>query len=541
MRKITIIFILFIFLGNVGVLWADEYISSNITKVTLFPKGALVNRKTEENVSQGVNKLLLEVNSFKLDKNSVQAKVYGKGEVYGVQFKKIHVKEFPQTKVKELRKKIDRLKEKRKNLFNQEEILNKQWNFLNSVIDFSSSQVPKELKTSMLKLQEVDKIYNYLREKFSKISDKKEKLNKEIDKLDKKIGVLKKKLDAIKSPSKKIKRGIQIIFNSKKEQKIRINASYMVRNCGWTPLYKVNVPLELKDLNLTMLTKVRQKTGEDWKNVNLTISNVVPLKGIKLPRLDSWYVDVRERRRREKLDVGKRMMSQTMEARGKPEKEKADYAQARKKELPISFEYKLPQKVSIQSKDETTILPLFSEELKGKFFYRSIPKRNSLTFLVSKTKPDRELLSGKLNVYFGGRFVGTTHLARKKPGEEFYFNLGADRGVKVNKEKIKDKIKETFFGQFDRKTVIRELAYKITAENLKDRTIDLKILDNLPVSQTDKIEIKEVKISPKPDEKDYNDEEGVNLWKIKLTPKETKEINIKFTITYPKDEHIPGL
>jgi len=53
---------------------------------------------------------------------------------------------------------------------------------------------------------------------------------------------------------------------------------------------------------------------------------------------------------------------------------------------------------------------------------------------------DKELLSGPLNVYFGDRFIGKTFLSEKKAGETFSLNLGADRDVKVKREKIKDKI-----------------------------------------------------------------------------------------------------
>lgn len=539
MKKIIIFLFLFTFLISVNSLSAKEYVSSNIKEVTLLPRTALVKRKTEVEVNKGVNELLLEVESFNLDKGSVQAKVYGKGKVYGVQFEKVHVEKFPQEKVKKLQDKIDELQKERDSLINQKHILNKQWRFLDSLVDFSSTQIPKELKTSMLQIKQVNEIYRFIGKKYNHISSEKENLNKKIDKINRKIDTLERKLDAIKSPSQEVKKGIQIIFNSNKDQKVEIEASYLVRNCGWRPLYKVNVPLELENLNLTMFSKIRQKTGEDWKNVNLTVSNVVPLKGVRLPELESWYVDIREEVRQRKVDFGK----QAMEARVKPKRKKqpAKYAQAKRKKLPISFEYELPQEVTIESKDKTTLLPLFTKNLKGEFFHRAIPKLNPLTFLVSRVKPDRELLGGRLNVYFGGRFVGETNIERKKAGEDFYLNLGADRGVKVNKEKIKDKKEESFFGQIERKTVVRKLAYKITAENLKDKPIKLKILDNIPVSQTDKIEVKNVKMEPEPDKKDYEDREGVNLWKLKLSPGEEKEINIKFTITYPKDEHIPGL
>ena len=63
----------------------------------------------------------------------------------------------------------------------------------------------------------------------------------------------------------------------------------------------------------------------------------------------------------------------------------------------------------------------------------------------------------------------------------------------------------------------------------------------IPVSRTDRIVVKDVKITPQPSEKDYNDIEGLNLWELKLGAAQKKEIDIKFVITYPKGEYISGL
>jgi len=63
----------------------------------------------------------------------------------------------------------------------------------------------------------------------------------------------------------------------------------------------------------------------------------------------------------------------------------------------------------------------------------------------------------------------------------------------------------------------------------------LKILDNIPVSRTDKIVVKDIQVTPEPSEKNYLDKEGVMLWEYHLTPEEKQEINIEFKVTYPKD------
>jgi uncharacterized protein (TIGR02231 family) len=538
----------FFFFSAICFCFSQDTINSQIKEVILFSDQALVTRTAAANVKKGLNELNIELEVFNLDRDSIQALVFGKGEVYSVQVKEIYLKEEPQENIKALTKKIENLKDKKKSLNDERNVLMKKEEFLNSLLDFSKTQVPKDMQTSFPEIEDLDKTVTFLSEKYTDIINENEKLNLEIRELDKEIRVLEKELASLRRPSGKTKKVVEILFDSTKEQQVKIEASYLVYGALWNPFYKVDVALDLKDINLTMFSKINQRTGEDWENIKLSISNVVPLKGIGLPKLNSWILDLeRHKAERRRGGFGKAMMmkeamiADDVDQFSIESEEPAEFVSARRKELPLSFEYQLPQDISIESKDKDTILPVFSKDITGEFFYYSVPKENALTFLICETKADKELLNGNLNAYFGGRFVGKTYLTEKKAGEEFSLNLGGDREVKVKRKKIKDKIKETFLKQFQRKTIIRDLAFKIDIENLKDKQIKIKILDTIPVSKTDRIEVKNIKITPSPSQRDYQDKEGLNLWEFNLKPRGKKEINIEFTITYPKDIIISGL
>jgi uncharacterized protein (TIGR02231 family) len=294
-------------------------------------------------------------------------------------------------------------------------------------------------------------------------------------------------------------------------------------------------------MDLTMFSRIVQKSGEDWKNVRLSVSNVIPLRGVGLPDLLSWVLDVPrpqpvllKKSRQMKTEGAFSVESEAADViAAAPLEEPAAYMQTIQKELPLSFEYRIPYPVDIESRQKFTMLPLFTKKISGNFFHYSIPKKSSLTFLVSEAKADKELLSGKLNVYFGDYYIGETLLAEKKPGEPFFLNLGADREVKVKREKLIDKIKETYFGKIQRDTAAREFQYKITAENVKRESVMLKIVDSVPVTRTDKIQVKDIKIDPRPKEHDYKDQKGVMLWEFRLDPGKKHEITIGYIVTYP--------
>jgi uncharacterized protein (TIGR02231 family) len=542
MRKTYIFIVLFSFF-IVPFAFAEKTVPSQIKEVTLFSGQAMVKREAFTTVQKGLNELFLEIEAFRIDKDSITAKIFGAGEIFSVQFKKIPIKESPRENIKVLELKINKLRKAKRDLADKKEILKKKESFLASLIDFSKIQIPQEIKTSFPNMEDLTETLIFLSSNFQKINDEKQSLDVSIEEIEKEIQVLKEELNALRRPVKKVKKVIEILFNAEKEQKIRIIADYLTKNANWGPLYKVSVPTTLSEIDLTMFSKILQKTGEDWNHVALSISNVIPLSGVRLPYLSSWLLDVP---RPSAKVMGKARSLATEEAAqaidmvkdkgysGIP-KQEATFATAVKRELPLSFEYRIPQPIDIESRDKETILPLFTKKMQGDTYYYAVPKRSHLTFLVCKTKADKELLSGPLNVYFGGRYIGKTHLSEKKAGEEFHLSLGADREVMVKREKVKDKVKETYFGKIQRGTIVRELAYKIMVENMKDRSILLKVVDNIPVSRTDKIEVKELTMKPEPTQKNYRDKEGVMLWEYRLDPDQQQEINIEFVVAYPKD------
>lgn len=548
-KRSAILLFFFLFCVSIPLVYAQTIVPSQITSITLFSGQALVKRQAATTVDKGLNELFLEIEAFHVDKDSVTAKVYGSGEIFSVQFRDIPVKESPQESIKVLEQKIDQLKKSKKTLTDQKILLGKKERFLGSLIEFSDTQMPKEIQTHFPKTEDLDKTLLFIGSSLENIYQKKQSLDASIEEIDKKINLLEKELATLRVPAKKARKVIEILFNAKHAHKISLEADYLTKNAYWSPLYNVSVPSSLSEVDLTMFSKIRQKTGEDWKHVALSISNVLPLSGVHLPSLSSWLLDIP----RPRADI-MRKPSPVMMGKAAPEteafeaaadlegpKEEAAFAVARKSELPLSFEYNLPQPLDIESRDKETILPLFIKKLKGDFYYYAIPKQSALTFLVCKAKADKELLSGPLNLYFSGRYIGKTFLDEKRAGEEFYLSLGADREIKVKKEKIKDKIKETFFKKIERGTVIRGFAYKITVENLKNRPVLLKVLDNIPVSRTDRIVIEDVHITPEPTQKNYQDREGVMLWEHHLNPEEKQEINIEFVVTYPKNVLPVGL
>jgi uncharacterized protein (TIGR02231 family) len=547
MTKSWILALLLVIVINFQVVAGNPELSK-IKDITLYSNQALVTREAGVEVRQGVNEILISLDAFRIDPDSVTARVFGEGEILSVQYKELPVIDAPQDFIKNLVNKIETLQFSRQGLMDKKRILQNKATFLGAFLDFSQTQIPKEIQTRLPAVEDLETTLAFLDTGFGEIYSGLQSLDIELKKIDAEIKALEEELQARKGAAKENAKVIAIQFNAAKSQRIGVETQYLVRHAGWSPLYKVSVSAGLDVIDLTMFAKIIQKSGENWRSASLSISNVIPLRGVRLPSLSSWILDIPRPLARvagrseivaQKSVPGAMMADEAAEVGKEPEE--AAFAETEVRQLPLSFEYILPRPVDIESRDTETILPLFTKNLQGTVSHFTIPQKSLRTYLVARISADSELLPGLLNVYFGGRYVGKTQLAEKRAGEGFDLALGADRGVTVKREKTRDKVKETaFFGKVERDTVVREVAYKMTVENLKRIPAAVKVLDNIPVSRTDRIEVKDIVITPEPAVKNFNDREGVLLWNLDLAPSEKREIKIAFVVSYPKELLLPG-
>ncbi len=539
----------------------DEFIDaagSRLTEVTVFTSQAYVKRHAELTAAAGLNRYQFELLAFRVDAESVQARVFGEGEILSVQHRMVPVKAFPQERLQQLNQKKETLLLQRKALKSRQTIKDKQIAFLDGVVEFSQTEIPKKLKTEMPTTEDLKSMLEFLGSHFEDLSEAALNIEKKVRDLDKELTVIEQQLKDLRGPREKFRNVIEVLFNAAHEQTAEVEICYVTTNASWEPVYKVEVPEDLSQVGLTLFARIEQKTGEDWFDVKPTVSNAVPIQGTALPDVGSWYLKFPPKQplpvpmpmaamaagpppEEPEVTADEVMFDALEDLAGGADMPESEFQQAEQQELPLAFEYHLKQAVNLASGGEDTLLPLFTRVLSGDFFVYNVPKIDPLGYLVCQITADSALLPGRLNVHFGGRFVGGTQLSEKRAGEELLVNLGVETGLKVRREKTVDKVAETFFGKVERANKARELEFVNTFENLKDLPMAVRVLDAIPVSRTDRIQVKGLELSPKPSVTDYQQREGVMQWELKVEPRSTQQIVVRFFVKHPKDIEPQGL
>jgi uncharacterized protein (TIGR02231 family) len=143
------------------------------------------------------------------------------------------------------------------------------------------------------------------------------------------------------------------------------------------------------------------------------------------------------------------------------------------------------------------------------------------------------LLSGPASVFHGGDFVGGTTLPTWAPGEEVKLALGQDDRIRVKRELVRRSDTKVTLGSTRR----REAEYRISVANHTPRPARLTVLDQLPVSQSEGITVRELRLDPAPDERAAL---GELIWRLELPPGQSREIVLGLRVELTRGVEMVG-
>jgi len=97
-----------------------------------------------------------------------------------------------------------------------------------------------------------------------------------------------------------------------------IDLSYYINTAGWKPYYDLKVEDSEPHIKLDQKAYVYQKTGEDWNNVKLTITNSSPEENKIRPSLKTYYFDKYTNMAYYELPNGHEMSTVILSTSGEP-------------------------------------------------------------------------------------------------------------------------------------------------------------------------------------------------------------------------------
>ncbi|MFN4930669.1 MAG: mucoidy inhibitor MuiA family protein [Bacteroidota bacterium] len=533
---------------------ADINVKPQTKEVLVYLQNAQVSAVAEVSLTPGMHNIILEDLSQYLDENSVQIKGDADFTILSVVTKKNYLgEERKEPKLKALEDSIDVINTKLTAVKNQLDALNEEL----AMIKSNQSITGDNVGVSTL---ELEKMANFYRVRMLEIHNKQSENERKQGKLREKMQTLQNQYVQLKNQQTKVFSEITLAIKCNSSTKSKIQLTYMVANAGWMPFYDIKSESLNEPITILGKANVYQNTGEDWKNVKLSLSTGNPTYSNAKPNLYPYTLMLSNPDQLYKKGYSRSMELPTsnsagivMEAPaaadvrirgGRNEKEEtyidgirtkntSEYTNNTENQTNNIFDISIPY--SIPSDGKEYVVAIQEYKAPAIYSYSAIPKLDKDAFLLANliNWDQTGLLPGDANLFNEGTFVGKSYFETRVTNDTIPVSLGREKNIILDRKKVKSFTEKNFTGGTKKTT----LEFEIMVRNKKKSEVEITIEDQIPLSNTEEVSIELINGS----NASYVKETGKLKWVIKLKPSESNTLKFGYVIKYPKRYNISNL
>ncbi len=375
---------------------------------------------------------------------------------------------------------------------------------------------------------------NLLRERLLEVNLKRLELERRIAALNEEIARIQAQLSVFQ-PNRARRQAVSEV--TVKVQADRTTAaqfalSYRVASARWSPRYDLRVDEVGEPVNLTYAAEVIHSSGEDWADVQLTLSTGDPTQSTVKPELDPWRLGF-AREVQPRVQASMVMQEMRVEASQAepvmtdlPPPPVTRQQQATTTNFAIALPYTIPADGSVYR------VEIAKETVAAAYQYAATPKLDAGVFLTAGLTDwaRLDLVSGPANLFFEGTYIGESDLDTANIGDTLTVSLGRDPAVVVERE-----LDEQFAARnFLRNRTTDQRGYTITIRNNKRVPVTLLLQDQVPIPSDERIDVK----TSLGDRVEYDEETGLLTWRLTLLPGTDDTVAFRYEVTYPRDRRV---
>ena len=518
-----------------------------ITSVTVYPDRAMTTRSTALSLKPGSYVVTFEGLPVLIQDDSVR--VTGKGSaavtILGLEVKRSFVEQVPEERAKELEKEILGLERKVAGLDAKKTSLAAQKSFIDSIKVAWGDRISKELAVGKPTSAELNEALAFVGTGVARVEEQSHELDEEKQQLRDRIDALRRQREEAIGSHRKEAKTIEVSLEVTHEGRLDLDLNSVTPHASWVPSYDARLAPDGKSAELVFRALVRQQTGEDWRDVSLSLSTARPALGGAPPDLSPWRVSFY--RPPPPMPVrfeaapalggfkARKSSSGKLEERAVSEDKPVTYQNAELSEEQNSVSFLIPRSVDIPSDGTQHGSVVATENLPLTLEFLTVPKLAPNVYLRSEiiNRAAYPLLPGRVNIFTGGNYSGSSQLRKIASGEKFDLFFGTDDQVTVKREEIKSHKEAGLFGKNR-----MGYRYRIEVQNFRKEPQTITIRDQLPMAGDEEIKVTLDEPSLEPTEKGTD---GTLTWKLPVKSGEKREITFGILVEYPKDREVTGL
>lgn len=524
----VLIVVCLVFAGQPANAQAKEA-ASKLAEVTLYRDQAQITRTITVPKGEGPVELVVQGLPPQILPSSLFAEGGEQIDVRAVRFRERIVSQEPREDIRALDEQILEKQIEFEENTAMKGLLEKQFAYLDKLENFTAATGTAELSKGVLDAKALQETARFVFEQRASATKEMLKLKSVERGLKKEMSTLQQKRALLAGQSQTKVREAVLFLDRRDALADGVRLTYLVSNCGWSPSYNMRGDLAKGKVRLEYNALIRQMTGEDWKGVKLTLSTASPMISASGPAIAGFPVSLK------RLGQGGRQvngfdlndaLSNTNS--GGSSKVAADYEFIQRQQIgnvakfnrnaryddnaeiswtnnvlanqrqlielcePIdklspmvllqspeqglSIDYTIEGAVSVQSRADQQMTRIMQSQMDGGFYHVANPVLTHFVYREAEVvnTSGRDLLTGPVNVYLDGRFVGRSEMASVTRGQTFVLGFGADPQLKSSRQLV-----ERDQQQQGGNTLL-SFEYRMAIENYGSEAAKVRLFDRLP-------------------------------------------------------------
>ena len=514
-------------------------------EVTVYPDSAMITRKGEAKFPAGQSVAVIpDIPAFAEDA-SVRVSVEGPAgtKFFGIRIRRAFTPEAAEAKVKDLQARIRELMNRRDDLLDRIEARNAEIDILKSLSKDSGARAAAG--GSISAFAEGTK---GIGGRIATLLAETRKDRREMEDLDGKIAALRNELGQAGTGVRE-KKAAEADLELPSDGTVRFTVEYTVPGANWAPVYDLHLSGGKKPkMDLSFAGQVRQSTGEDWKEVKLTLSTSRPTEIGTVPDPTNWWLDFAPPPQRYSTNKSAKMRSAMPSAapmamaldsmqEEAPVPVQMDQAETMRAEFATTYAVTAP--MTIPTDGDAHRVGIAESSHEATLTLVCVPRLAQSAFIEVNVVygGEQQLLSGQANLFREGQFAGSIPLGPIAPGESFKVSLGRDDNMKVERKLVTDKSAGGFMG-FTKSQ--RRYRWVTTLRNFHEGNRVLEVREQLPRSRQKDIIVEPQEMTPAP-LAESPDQPGLKKWNLDIPAGGNAKVVFSYQVKYPDNSKVWGL
>jgi hypothetical protein len=563
--------------------------TGRVDAVTVYRGQAYVTRLVEVPGPTGLREVVLTDLPQHVVPDSIYAESADGIEVRSVRYRTRPVQEDVRQEVRELDEQLREVADQIEAHQRRLTVLGEHRAYLATLENFVAPTADVELTRGVLNAGTLEQLSNFLLDQRRTMAEGELETQCELRSLEERQTLLQRQRNKLTGTSARTVREAVVFVNLLNEGG-QLRLRYLVNQATWSPSYTVRATDDRTELTVDYYASIQQMSGEEWPDVEMTLSTATPSLTAKAPPLTPLTValtsagpgDLKQARRelsRRKGQVARDRAYRNLNLDAQPRQQAEQHAlesadidamlnmvagqlqvlemvdQARvsrrgertppERQEGVSVSYELASRTTLPSRSDRQLIQIASMPMSADFYKLAVPVLTDYVYeeASATNDSDRVLLAGPVSTYLNDQFVGHGEVPMVAVGETFTVGLGIDPSLRTSRELVEKR--ESIQGG----NRVVHFTYRLALENFGQTPASVRLLDRIPTAKLTQADIELVSpggsISDDPTYQQSERKKGILRWDVEVPEQATGlqafALEYRFDLAYDRQMTITAV